>query len=130
MPVPMATPPCYCAALRVAAVGRPIGVGDSQGRQCLGGTAREPGASVHYPGSGQRQHSHVHRRNRVRMAAGVVPDPGLVYNYLSWTRTYDNWSFYAIGYWNPESFNLITSASPGKNLFNGKGFELMVNYNF
>lgn len=60
----------------------------------------------------------------------VVPEPGLVYNYLSWTRTYDNWSFYAIGYWNPESFNLITSTSPGKNLFNGKGFELMVNYNF
>jgi len=59
-----------------------------------------------------------------------VPDRDLVFNYLSWTRTYDNWSFYAIGYWNPESFNLITSSSTAKNMFIGKGFELMVNYNF
>lgn len=59
-----------------------------------------------------------------------VPGPELVYNYLSWTRTYDNWSLYAIGYWNPVNFELVTSQSQGKNLFAGRGIQIMVNYNF
>ncbi|HAH23839.1 MAG TPA: hypothetical protein DCL77_08790 [Prolixibacteraceae bacterium] len=59
-----------------------------------------------------------------------VPGPDLVYNYLSWSRTYDNWSLYAIGYWNPSHFQLITAQSQAKNLFAGRGIKLMVNYNF
>jgi len=59
-----------------------------------------------------------------------IPGPNLTYNYLSWTRTYDNWSLYAIGYWNPSSFQLITSRSADRNMFAGKGVQLMVNYNF
>lgn len=59
-----------------------------------------------------------------------IPGPNLVNNYLSWSRTYDNWALYAIGYWNPTNYQLITSQSQGKNLFAGKGIQLMVNYNF
>ena len=59
-----------------------------------------------------------------------IPGPDLVYNYLSWSRTYDNWSLYAIGYWNPANFQLVTTPSQGKNLFAGKGIQLMVNFNF
>ena len=59
-----------------------------------------------------------------------LPGRNLVYNYLNWTRTYDNWTFYAIGYWNPVNFQLITSPSQGNNLFAGRGVQLMVNYNF
>jgi len=54
----------------------------------------------------------------------------LMYNYFSWSRTYDNWSLYAIGYWNPANFQLLTSQSQNKNLFAGKGIQLMVNFNF
>ena len=59
-----------------------------------------------------------------------LPDQNLLYNYLSWSRTYDNWSFYTIVYWNPDNSQLITLQSQGKNLFAGKGIQLMVNYNF
>ena len=58
-----------------------------------------------------------------------IPGNNLVYNYVNWTRTYDNWTLYAIGYWNPES-PLAISQSQSKNLFTGKGIQLMVNYNF
>jgi hypothetical protein len=58
-----------------------------------------------------------------------VPGPNLAYNYLSWSRTYDNWSLYAIGFWNP-NVPLAISQTKGKNMFSGKGIQLMVNYNF
>jgi len=57
-----------------------------------------------------------------------IPGNNLVYNYVNWTRTYDNWTLYAIGYWNPET-PLTISQSQGKNLFTGKGIQLMVNFN-
>ncbi|MDD4971188.1 MAG: hypothetical protein PHT07_17305 [Paludibacter sp.] len=59
-----------------------------------------------------------------------IPGPNLMLNYINWSRTYDNWTLYAIGYWNPTSFQLLSSQSQGKNLFAGKGIQLMVNYNF
>jgi hypothetical protein len=59
-----------------------------------------------------------------------LPGRNLVYNYLNWTRTYDNWTLYAIGYWNPLNYQLITTQSQGNNLFAGRGIQLMVNYNF
>jgi len=58
-----------------------------------------------------------------------IPENNLVFNYVNWTRTYDNWTLYAIGYWNP-STPLNISQSQGKNLFTGKGLQIMVNYNF
>ncbi|MFA5045228.1 MAG: hypothetical protein WC542_04785 [Paludibacter sp.] len=59
-----------------------------------------------------------------------IPGPNLWLNYVNWSRTYDNWSLYAIAYWNPDNFQLLSSQSQGKNLFAGKGIQLMVNYNF
>ncbi|MHB9056094.1 MAG: hypothetical protein ACYC2P_08095 [Paludibacteraceae bacterium] len=52
------------------------------------------------------------------------------FNYLSYSRTYDNWSFYLTGYWNPEINIPIGGKLGNKNLFMGKGLQLMVNYNF
>ncbi len=60
-----------------------------------------------------------------------VPGNGLnlLYNYLSWSRTYDNWSIYGIAFWNP-NVPLAISNTQGSSLFSGKGIQLMVNYNF
>lgn len=58
-----------------------------------------------------------------------VPGANLMYNYVSWSRMYDNWSLYAIGFWNPTT-PLSISPTQGSNLFAGKGVQLMVNYNF
>jgi hypothetical protein len=58
-----------------------------------------------------------------------TPDKNLAYNYFSWSRTYDNWSLYAIGFWNP-NVPLTISQSQNRNLFSGKGIQLMVSYNF
>ncbi len=59
-----------------------------------------------------------------------IPGPNLTYNYVSWSRTYDNWALYVFGYWNPTNYQLITSQSGGRNMFAGKGVQVMVNYNF
>ncbi len=59
-----------------------------------------------------------------------IPGPNLTYNYVSWSRTYDNWALYVFGYWNPTNYQLITSQSAGRNMFAGKGIQLMLNYNF
>lgn len=59
-----------------------------------------------------------------------IPKQNQAYNYLSWSRTYDNWSLYAIGYWNPDNAQMISFQSQSRNLFAGKGIQLMVNYNF
>jgi hypothetical protein len=58
-----------------------------------------------------------------------IPGPNLTYNYFSWSRIYDNWSLYAIGFWNP-NVPLTISQTQGKNMFSGKGIQLLVNYNF
>ncbi|VBB45738.1 conserved exported hypothetical protein [uncultured Paludibacter sp.] len=52
------------------------------------------------------------------------------FNYLSYKRTYDNWDIYLIGFWNPEINLPLGGNMSGKNLFSGKGLQLMVNYNF
>jgi len=58
------------------------------------------------------------------------PGYNLTMNYLSWTRTYDNLSIYVIGYWNPDNVLLFSTQAQSKNLFAGKGIQLMLNYNF
>lgn len=50
------------------------------------------------------------------------------YRLLTWQRTYDNWSFYLLGFWNPETIRLYQSQA-GSNPFAGNGFQLMVVFN-
>jgi hypothetical protein len=51
------------------------------------------------------------------------------YRFLTWQRTYDLWSFYLIGFWNPDRYQIYTSQK-GKSLFAGKGVQLMAAFNF
>ena len=51
-----------------------------------------------------------------------------LYRFLNWQRTYDRWSFYIMGFWNPERF-LIYQSKEMNNLFTGKGFQFMVVFN-
>jgi len=50
------------------------------------------------------------------------------YRFITWQRTYDQWIIYLIAFWNPEHYQIYTSQT-GKNLFAGKGFQLMVVFN-
>lgn len=59
-----------------------------------------------------------------------LPDQNKWMNYLSWGRTYDNLSIYTIGYWNPEEVQIFAAQSQSRNMFAGKGFQIMINYNF
>jgi len=51
------------------------------------------------------------------------------YRFINWQRTYDNWMFNIIGFWNPEEFLLYPNQA-GSNPFVGKGFQIMVTFNF
>ena len=59
-----------------------------------------------------------------------VPGQDMLYNYVSWSRTYDKWSIYGIGFWNPANTQMLAFQSNSKNLFSGKGLQIMVSYNF
>lgn len=59
-----------------------------------------------------------------------VPVQNVLFNYFSWSRTYDKWSFYAIAYLNPPNSQLLTFQSTANNLFSGKGIQLMAAFNF
>lgn len=50
------------------------------------------------------------------------------YRFLSWQRTYDNWSFYLMGFWNPDQYQLYQS-SIENNLYAGKGIQLLIVFN-
>jgi hypothetical protein len=51
------------------------------------------------------------------------------YRFFSWQRTYDRWRFNIIAFWNPDAF-LTFPTQPGGNPFAGKGFQLMVVFNY
>ncbi|MGB9006755.1 MAG: hypothetical protein WCB96_13610 [Candidatus Aminicenantales bacterium] len=51
-----------------------------------------------------------------------------LYSFLSWQRTYDRWSWYVIGFWNPARFQIF-STQAGSNFFSGKGFQVMIVFN-
>jgi hypothetical protein len=52
------------------------------------------------------------------------------YKFLTWRRTYDNWSFNAALYWNPDAPMLSGSTDSNTSSFGaGKGFQLMVIFN-
>ena len=59
-----------------------------------------------------------------------LPDQNKWMNYLSWGRTYDNFNIYGMAYWNPSYVQLVSVQSANRNLFAGKGMQLMVSYNF
>ena len=50
------------------------------------------------------------------------------YRFVNWQRTYDDWSFYFIGFWNPEAFQIYQNVAEN-NLFAGKGVQFMVIFN-
>jgi len=47
------------------------------------------------------------------------------YRFIQWQRRYDRWSFYLMGFWNPDQFAIIP-AQQESALFTGKGFQLMI----
>jgi hypothetical protein len=52
------------------------------------------------------------------------------YRFFNWQRKYDNWTFYLIGYWNPDEYQLYQIQSNSmQNLYAGKGLQLMVVFN-
>lgn len=51
------------------------------------------------------------------------------YRFLNFQRTYDLWTFYIMTFWNPETYSLYSIVSE-RNLFAGKGFQLMAVWNF
>jgi len=50
------------------------------------------------------------------------------YRFISWQRTYDNWQFYLMGFWNPDEYRLFQT-SIENNLYSGKGLQLLVVFN-
>jgi len=50
------------------------------------------------------------------------------YRILTWQRKYDDWSFYVLGFWNPETIRLYRAQS-GASAFAGTGFQIMVVFN-
>ncbi|MCX6142557.1 MAG: hypothetical protein NTZ35_04985 [Ignavibacteriales bacterium] len=57
------------------------------------------------------------------------------YRLITWQRTYDNWMFYLLGFWNPKDVGLYgipamnTSAQSVANPFAGTGIQLMLVFN-
>lgn len=51
-----------------------------------------------------------------------------LYCFASWQRQYDRWSFYFMGFCNPEQFNLIQFQT-ARSLFLGRGFQVMAVFN-
>jgi hypothetical protein len=51
------------------------------------------------------------------------------YRFISLQREYDYWSFYVIGFWNPDKVS-ITGTNEKKNLFAGSGIKFMATVSF
>jgi len=50
------------------------------------------------------------------------------YNFINWSWQYDKWSFYIMGFLNPQRFNLYQGLE-GSNLYAGRGLQFMVVFN-
>lgn len=50
------------------------------------------------------------------------------YRFLTWQRVTDRWSFYIIGFWNPERYRLVANQQ-GRSVFVGRGIEVMIVFN-
>ena len=51
-----------------------------------------------------------------------------IYNFVNWSWQFDKWTFYIMGFWNPQLFNLY-QGSEGTNLYAGRGLQFMVVFN-
>ncbi len=51
-----------------------------------------------------------------------------IYNFVNWSWQFDKWSFFIMGFWNPQNFNLYQGLE-GTNLYAGRGLQFMVVYN-
>ena len=56
------------------------------------------------------------------------PDHNNWYRFVNWQRTYDNWQFFLMGFWNPDQYQLYQT-SLENNLYAGKGIQLMIVFN-
>lgn len=46
------------------------------------------------------------------------------YRFINWSVAYDRWSFYIMGFWNPDTYTLY-NVDPRTSLYGGWGFQLM-----
>jgi roadblock/LC7 domain-containing protein len=51
-----------------------------------------------------------------------------LYRFINWSIAYDRWSFYIMGFWNPDTYNLY-NVDPRTSLYGGWGFQLMAVFN-
>jgi hypothetical protein len=51
-----------------------------------------------------------------------------IYNFINWQKQFNNFTFYVMGFWNPENYRIPTHGSE-QNLYAGKGFQLMLVWN-
>jgi hypothetical protein len=51
-----------------------------------------------------------------------------IYNFINWSWQFDKWSFYIMGFWNPQQFDLYQGLE-GTNLYAGRGLQLMAVFN-
>ncbi len=51
-----------------------------------------------------------------------------LYNFINWSWQFDKWSFYLMGFWNPDRFQVYPGMEEA-NLFAGKGIQVMAVFN-
>jgi hypothetical protein len=51
-----------------------------------------------------------------------------LYNFINWSWQFDKWSFYLMGFWNPDRFQVYPGLKE-VNLFAGKGLQIMAVFN-
>jgi hypothetical protein len=50
------------------------------------------------------------------------------YRFINWSMAFDRWSFYIMGFWNPENYQLY-NLDYQTSLYGGWGFQLMAVFN-
>jgi len=50
------------------------------------------------------------------------------YRFINWSLAFDRWSFYVMGFWNPDNYNLY-NLDYQTTLYSGWGFQLMAVFN-
>jgi hypothetical protein len=51
-----------------------------------------------------------------------------LYRFINYSMTFDNWTFYLMGFWNPDTYQLY-NIETRNTLYGGWGFQLMVTFN-
>jgi len=101
------------------ALGEHLVVASAAGAWAGGATRSLSAASLDYP---------VGILDRFRAVVFRDWTSGDWYRFASWQRTWDKWSFYLIGFWNPDHYQ-IYAGSGGPALFAGKGFQFTLIFN-